>query len=192
MSYRPRNSECLIGSGGEYNMPRTLVSTRALALTSGTIFLTPFFASRSEAITKMRGRTGAAAAATVTTIKVGVYRVDDSGHLILDAVTANTTTMFGTIDNAGTLTNLTATWNKIQGRLYCSAAIFVGTTPPQVWGGSSAFPSTSAGNPFNTWPYDGPLQVTGQTDLVARIASTSLVSAPSIAAAPTPFLEMIP
>lgn len=189
MSYRPRVSESLLGAGGEVSLPRSSITTKALTATSGNILLMPFVATRSEAITKGRVRVGATIAATVTTIKLGVYQVDAAGKLWQAGVTANTTTMTGTANAAGTTTNLAATWNKIAGRLYCAAFIFVGTTAPTIWGGGLSLQSTVPTAPFDFLPYDGPMRVTGQTDLVTSIAKASLTFTDSTAG---PYIEFLP
>lgn len=180
----------LLDTGGETNMSRNAIANITTTATSGAILLTPFIAARSEAITKMRVRVGGTIAATITTIKLGVYQVDKNGNLTLLAITANTTGMTGTANAAGTLTSLTSTFNKIAGRLYCTAFIFVGTTAPTLWGGGGlTSTSTATVNPFDLMPYSGALRRTGQTDLVAAITKANLVIATATQA---PYVEMLP
>lgn len=190
MSYRPRVSEALLAGGGELSMSRQSVSTNALTATSGAILLCPFYASRSEPITKGRVRVGATAAAAVTLIKIGIYQIDLSGNMTLLASTANTTGMCGTPNVAGTLTALTATWSKVAGRLYAAAFVFVGTTAPTIWGGYAAYTSNTPANPFDLKPFDGgALRRTGQTDLTAAIPASSLTV---VSGTQAPLVEFLP
>ena len=189
MTHQTFRTDTLFDTGGEMNMPRYLLTTNTLSMTSGAIILTPFVAARSEAITKLLVRVGTTAAATVTTIKVGIYEVNQAGNLTLIAVSANTTTMCATINAAGTLTSLTSTFNKIANRLYATAFIFVGTTAPLLLGGSgTAFTSTAASAPFNLMPINGALRRTGQTDLITPLALNTL----SISSGTNqPYMEML-
>lgn len=190
MAYRVRNPEQLLAGGGELNMPRTMIATNAVTATSGSILLTPFIASRSEPITKMRVRVGATIAGTVTTIKLGVYEIDQNSNLTLVAVTANTTTMCATANATGTLTSLTATWQKKYGHLYATGFIFVGTTAPTLWGGAGqVFTSTTTVTPFDLAPLTGALRRTGQTDLVAAITKANLAI---LTATQSLYVEMLP
>jgi hypothetical protein len=189
--YRQRLPNTLFDGGGEMSMPRELISSNSLAMTSGEIRFCPFIAARSEAITKVRVRVGTVAAATVTLIRVGIYQVDQSGALWLVASIPNTTTMCPTPATISTTVNLSATFNKICGRLYAAAFIFVGTTAPTLLGGGgSSYANTPSLNPFDLMPFAGALKRTGQTDLVTPVLKSALALAGG--ALPMPLVEMIP
>jgi hypothetical protein len=190
MTHQPFRTDVLFDGGGEMNMPRDRHTVNTLTATSGSILFTPFIAARSEAITKVRVRVGTVAAATVTTIKCGIYEVNQAGNFTLIAITANTTTMAATINAAGTLTNLTTTFSKIANRLYATAFIFVGTTAPTLLGGNgTVFTSTAANNPYSLMPVQGALRRTGMTDLTTpqALSAMSIVSGQV-----APYMEMLP
>lgn len=189
MAFRVIDPDVLLDGGGEVNMPRADIGNITTTATSGSILFTPFIAKRSEAITKVRVRVGATIAGTVTTIKGGIYQIDQNGNLSPIAITANTTTMCATANAAGTLTNLATTFNKVMGRLYATGFIFVGTTAPTLWGGGAlTSTSTAAVDPFDLMPFVGALRATGQTDLVAITkAGLSIVTATT-----APYMEMLP
>jgi hypothetical protein len=189
MAYRTRNPDVLLAGGGETTIPRNAITTNALTLTSQSLVLCPFFSSRSEPITKVRMRVGATIAGTVTLIRVGIYEVDVNGALILVASIANTTTMMGTANAASTLVSLSATWNKVVGRMYAAGVLFNGTTAPTVWGGQIAYTSTATVNPFDLLPYAGPLRKTVQTDLPTSVAKSALSI---LTATQAPYVELLP
>lgn len=190
MSFRVIDPDVLLDGGGELNMTRADVSTIALTATSGSILFTPFLAKRSEAITHVKVRVGATAAATITLIRVGIYAIDQSGNLTLISAMANLTTMCNTANAVSSTGTLTTTFNKVQGRLYATAFIFVGTTAPTLWGGAGlTSTSTATVNPFDLMPFAGALRRSGQTDLVTPVtkANLSIVTATN-----APYVEMLP
>ena len=189
MAFRLRGDDVLLAGGGETSMPRSAISTNALTLTSQSVVFCPFIAARSEAITKVRMRVGATAAATVTLIRVGIYEVDLNGALWLVASIANTTTMMNSANSASTLVSLSATWNKVSGRMYAVGALFNGTTAPTVFGGQIAYTSTAAVDPFDFLPYQGALRKTSQTDLPASVTKAALSI---LTATQAPYVEFLP
>lgn len=193
MAYRTRNPDALLAGGGETTIPRQDIDTNGLILTSQVVVFCPFIASRSEPITKVRMRVGTQAAATVTLIRVGIYEVDVNGALILVASIPNTTTMMGTINAASTLVSLSATWNKVVGRMYAAGVLFNGTTTPFVLGGRTLFTSTAANDPYALLPYAGVgLRKTTQTDLPTSVARSALSINTGANLVAAPYVELLP
>lgn len=111
-----------------------------------------------------------AAGATPTLCRVGFYTVASNGNLTLVAATANTTSLWATV-NTVYETALTATYTFQPGQRYAAGALCVtGATAPQLVGqvySTAAIPTlapqlTSA--------------LTGQTDLPASITAGSLIT----------------
>lgn len=193
MAYRVRDPRVLLAGGGEVTLPREEVNTNALVLTSQVVVFCPFMASRSEPITKVRMRVGATAAATPTTQRIGIYEVDVSGNLILVASTANTGTLWTTANSATAQVALSATWNKVVGRMYAAGALFNGTTAPTVFGANTHFTTTSTNEPYNFLPYAPVgLRKTTQTDLPTSVTKAQLSVNTGANLTAAPYVELLP
>jgi len=155
---------------------RFLANSSALALSSGSMRLAYFRATKTRTVTTLELPSGSVAAgATPTLCRAGFYLIDSAGAGTLVASCANTTTLW-----AGTTTNytpaLTASFTFERGLLYAGAVLCVtGATAPQIHGRTDSTLSTA-----------GPVSViargryaavlAGQTDLPASFTDASLTT----------------
>ena len=162
-------------AGGQWTAARDKVRTNQQAMTSGVLRLSFFTAVRSETITQIRSWSGAAAAAATPTLcRTGVYEVDSSGNLGNLKAHANDTAMWNALNKTETKT-LTTPLSLVAGRYYAAAALVVsGTTVPQLISAAPIFYLAIQAELFTNPPVHGCL--TGQTDLPASITLASLAA----------------
>lgn len=166
----------LPATGGTYTQNRDAIRTNQQAMTSQMLRLSFFTALRTETVTQIRTWTGAAAAAATPTLcRMGVYEVDASGNLGNLKAHANDTALWNGLNQTNTKT-LTSSLNLVAGRIYCAAALCVtATTVPQLISCGPIFylsvQSELAANP----PVGAALPA--QSDLPASIAIGALGAA---------------
>jgi hypothetical protein len=110
-------------SVGESTMRRADVVTGA-NLVSGQENFIFFTAKKTETINNVYTITTAAAGATPTLCRFGIYSVDSSGNLTLVASTPNDTTLFAAANTAYTKA-LSAPFNKVAGQRYAVGLLIV-------------------------------------------------------------------
>lgn len=163
-------------SAGELVPSREMDYTHSLGLEgSGTLLLTYFTAKRSETISQMRMQSGnAAAGATPTLVRWGVYEVDPTtGQGPLVASIANDTSIFASTFTTYTRA-LSSSWSKVKGRRYAVGVLIVtAAAMPTVLG--VAEPAISFFNTVLGYAPRLAAGVTGQTDLPADLGSVTLV-----------------
>jgi hypothetical protein len=118
------------------SMGRNEVLAETAALATGVVVYSFFTARQSiRGANTMAFFTGGTAAATVTTIKYGLYEVASNGDLTLLAKTANDATLLTAADTAyPKVFESSGTVDVKAGKRYASAVIFVGTTAPTLLG----------------------------------------------------------
>lgn len=139
------------------------------SMASGTLRLTYFTAYRSETISSLMTATGGTASGTPTTCKMGLYSIDASGNLTRIGITANDTTIWAAA-NTKYSKALTAPVAVVAGTRYVLAALFVGTTAPNLVARTVL---QAVGNDNNR--IMGALA--GQTDIPASITAGSITVA---------------
>jgi hypothetical protein len=159
---------------GESSLPRwgQLGSTGAVG--SGRLYMQTRAAAKTETITNITMWTAAAAAAATPTLcKMGVYEFDPStDEFVLVGETANDTTLF-----AATQTQydraLTTPYQKVAGRLYGYAVIVISSASmPSFMGRLSNDGTGPAKTVLELQPRRNYV-LSGQTDLPATIAKTA-------------------
>lgn len=111
-----------------------------LALTSGVAIFSVFTAEKRMKTTEALGAaffTGGTAAATVTTIKYGLYEQTASDTFTLRAITANDATLLAAADTRY-FKAFTTPWEVQAGRRYALAVLVVATTMPTLTGSPSS------------------------------------------------------
>jgi hypothetical protein len=122
---------------GESALPRQLINSTGISMTSGTIRLTYFTARKSETVNNVRVLCGTTAAgATPTLIRVGIYTVANNGDLTLVASTASDTTLLAAANTAYTKA-LSAPYAKVAGTRYALGLIVVTAAALPTMGGNS-------------------------------------------------------
>lgn len=157
-------------SSGEATMPRGEVQSN-VTLTSGTVRLSYFTATKTETVNNIKGYTASTAAgATPTLCRLGLYSVDSSGNLTLVASCANDTTLFAATTTAYTKA-LSTPYLKVAGQRYAIGAIVVtGAAAPTT-------PASFFSGPGSEMTTTGPTEAAafaGQSDLPASIPVGSL------------------
>ena len=150
-----------IASGVEVFSRETAATTTAM--TSGTLRLTYFTAYADMTVASLKSATGATAAATPTTCKMGLYSIDGSGNLTRIGITANDTTVWNAATTAFTKA-LTSPVAITKGTRYVFAALYVGTTAPVL---VARTVSQAIGNSNNRLMG----AVAGQTDIPSSITA---------------------
>lgn len=161
---------------------RFLSNVATVALTSGSMRLSYFRATKTRTVTTLEVPSGAVAAgATPTLCRAGFYTVDESGAGTLACACANTTSLW-----AGTVTNYTpalssggglpTSFTFERGRLYAGAVLCVtGATVPQIHGRvDSSFAQSGPLSVLSRGRYAAIL--TSQTDLPASFTDASLTN----------------
>lgn len=116
---------------GEGAFSRRLCSS-SVTIATGTLRMAFWRAQRSGRVGSIKMFTAGTAAATVTTIKFGLWEADDAeSTFTLVASTANDATLFAATNTAYTKAVATA-YKRTRGKLYAAGALFVGTTAPVV------------------------------------------------------------
>lgn len=157
-------------TSGEPTLPRAISTTNSLSMTSGTMLLTWFYATKTETVTKVRWGTGGTAASGLTLTRFGIYTFaggDPTADLTLAASTAaDSTATWGSSTEFDR--NLQASWNKVRGTWYAFGSLFVGTTPPSVLG------NTLASGPLTDEAPRTAAQVASLSDIPSSITAASL------------------
>jgi hypothetical protein len=155
-------------TNGEETAHRLLTSA-AITLTSGTLYLTYFTARKSETITKLMMSVDSIAASGLTYAALGLYTVDGSGNGTLVASTANDTTAFGSTFSLYS-PSLSSSYSKVAGQYYAFAVLCTGTTMPSLTGrvGNSNLMATQGPRLTGT--------ITSQSSLPASYTSGSVTT----------------
>jgi hypothetical protein len=157
---------------GHLNMSSTAVDTfsritnTANALVSGTQYFTFFTPLASRTVSEITMSSAGTAAATVTTVKMGLYTYDGTTATLV-AETANDATVFTSTFTSYTRSFSTgggyaANYNLVAGTRYALGLIVVATTMPSVYMSNTFVP-----NSLNVLDPRLSGSVTGQTDLLA-------------------------
>jgi len=138
----------------------------ANALVSGTQYFTFFTPMASRTVSQVTLSSAGTAAATVTTIKFGLYTWDGTTATLV-AETANDTAVFASTFTAytrsfSTSNGYAATYDLVAGERYALGVVVVATTMPSIYMSNSFVP-----NSLNTLDPRMGGAVTGQTDLLA-------------------------
>lgn len=154
---------------GAESMLRTNALTEQ-TLPSGQLNLAYFTAKRTETVTNVYAHTGsAAAAATPTLCRMGLYSVSPTGDLTLVASAANDTTKFAATYSLVTMA-LSASYNLVAGQRYAIGALIVSTAAtPTLLG---AFFDLSAGLCNLSPRISG--AIAGESDLPSTILSAAV------------------
>lgn len=165
----PNSYETTMGRG-EY-----LGETSALA--SGTVVYSYFTAQRTRSVAGAAVFTGATAAATVTTIKYGLYEVTGAaaGDLTLRAITANDAALL-TVADTRYFKAFTTAWTIKSGRRYALAVLVVATTPPTLVGTPTPAAVNASINAINTLEPRRTSQNASETDLTASVLVAALAA----------------
>lgn len=165
---------------GIESFDRFLANSAAITLTSGSMRIAYFRATKTRTVTTLEVPSGSTAAgATPTLCRAGFYTIDEAGAGTLACACANTTSLW-----AATTTNYTpalssggglpTSYTFERGRLYAAAVLCVtAAAAPQIHGRSDASLSTSGPNSVLTRGRFAGL-LTGQTDLPTSFADASL------------------
>lgn len=148
------------------------------ALTSGTVVYGFFTARRPRTVTGAAFSVSTTAAATVTTIKYGLYEEGSSGALTLRAVTANDAALLAAADTRY-FKAFTSSWALKAGRRYAVALLVVATTMPTLVGNpavGATFDAVTAGI-YNQSPRRCAL-LASQSDLTASATPTAFSALP--------------
>ncbi len=157
---------------GEETIHRRWVTNNSSApLTSGTLRLTYFTARKTETTTQVRVAGGnAAAAATPTLIRFGLWLIAADGGATLVASIANDLTIFAAANTAYTR-SWTTPYAKVAGQRYAFGALCVsGATVPQICSNSM----NAVNEPSAAPRLSG--AITSQTDLPATFADASVAA----------------
>lgn len=111
-------------TAGQETLDRRVFTGLAGASASGQLRLAYFTARKSETITQVRTVSGAAAGATPTLVRIGIYSVAANGDLTLIASTPNDTTLYATANTVYTKA-LTASFNTVKGTRYAIGILVV-------------------------------------------------------------------
>lgn len=161
--------EDIIAPDRVFALPRNEVGG-VVTLTSGETHLTYFTSLASGTATSFRTITGSTAAATVTTCKVGLYRVEVDGSLTLLSDVANDAAMWTAANTAYTKA-IPTPFAISQGVRYALATLFVGTTAPTLVSSATAAAFQSGvGFVDQTAPVRAGKKA-GQTDLTATLST---------------------
>lgn len=157
---------------GEETLLRDIAFSSAVVTSSGALRLAYFTARKSETTTQVRvGTGGAAAAATPTLIRVGLYTIDGTGAGALVAATASDTAMFAAVNTTYTRA-WAASYAKVAGQRYALGVLVVtpAATPTFV---GQAVSADSATDPRLTG------QVAAQTDLPSSFTAGQVTASGS-------------
>ena len=145
-------------------------------------------AQRSGWVGSIKMFTAGTAAATVTTIKFGLYEADDAeSTFTLKAVTANDTALFAATNTVYSKA-VTTGYKRTRGKLYAAGALFVGTTAPVVVAAPVLLgPVDSTSLAYNPSPISGVLS--SITDLPTSFTLSTLTGG---SANQAPYVELVP
>lgn len=154
---------------GQETFSRGFAATTT-AMTSGVLRLTYFTAYRTETIASLASGTGATAAATPTTCKMGLYSVDAvTGDLTRVGITANDTAIWAATNTKYTKA-MTGTVSVVAGTRYVFACLYVGTTAPVLSARTVPQALASDNNRMHA-------SLSAQTDIPSSITAASLAVA---------------
>ena len=168
---------------GESTISRIQVTSNAITVASGELVLTYFTAARTETITQVAMGTGSTGTTgTPSVIRVGIYAVDGSGNLALEASTPHDATLLAAIDTRYAKA-LSASWSKSRGNRYAVGLLQINTGQVAKLSGRQL--ATVIGQ------FVGPptisARISGQATLPATIAAAALTSGPRMV-----YFEMLP
>jgi hypothetical protein len=170
MSYNTGYWDMVALQSGDSTFPRRTIAQSTVSTGNGNLRLTYFVSRIGETVTQVRTLSGTTAAVGTTLAKVGVYSEDASGNLTLIGATANTTTLWATINTAYT-TSLSSSFAKTRGVRYAVGTLVVGTTTSPTLQGITAptVPVETSQQPRMSG------LISGQTDLPSSITAASLL-----------------
>jgi hypothetical protein len=171
-----------LAAGGEVLFHPSLANQNAIALATGTMFLSYGYAQVSETIDHISIPTGGTAATGATYAAYVLFTVDGSGNLTRVAATASNTALWTTNFQAYNGTNvnqaLTAPYAKVAGLLYAGGLLYVGAGTPPTIVGASGF----AGDGGSSLAAGLSGKVTGLAAVPSSVAAGSVVSTPFVPA----------
>jgi hypothetical protein len=135
--YDPMLSALGMSSLTPETMPRTAAAAAGNTV-SGEVHLSFFTAAQTKTVSNISMVTSGTAAATVTTIRLGLYTVDGSGNVTLVARTANDTTLFNATNATftrpfNTTGGFPSSYELVAGTRYAVGFIVVATTRPSLY-----------------------------------------------------------
>lgn len=155
---------------GQSTMSRFSILVASASVSSQSMRLTYFTATKTQTVSRIEMFSGTtAAAATPTLIRLGLYTVADNGNLTLVASTPNDTTLFAA---ATTLYNkaLSAPYILLKGQRYAFGILIVSAVATPTFYGNNAIPVAVAQyNPRVA------AALSGQADLPSSVANASLI-----------------
>lgn len=168
-------AEALLGLGirsdrlalGQESVPREF-ATSLITMSSSNLRFSFFTARKSETITKIRTVSGAAAEATPTLCRVGLYEVSAAGDLTLVASTANTTSLWAAA-STGYDTALSASYDVVAGVRYAVGLLCVTAASAPTAAGAVSGPSADVGRAPRISGVVG-----GQTNLPSTVLAASV------------------
>jgi hypothetical protein len=170
-------------SAGEGSVLRPLVTTNA-SLASGVLRLAFFTARKTETVNSLRVFSASTAAgATPSLVRSGIYSVDGSSNITLQAAIVNDTSIFAAANTAYTRA-LSVPFAKVAGTRYAVGVLVVtAAAAPNTPCSLPAIPTSEA----STIAPILSAQVGGQTDLPASVAVGSFVSTQA-----RPYVVLVP
>lgn len=160
-------------TSGQETHDRKYIRDSTVALTSGTVRYIYFTSRKTETVNNIRMTSGGTAAATVTTVQVGIYQVEANGDLTKLGETPNDATLL-----TGTSTQytkaLSAPVNLVAGQRYAIALLVVASTMPTMAG----VVGTISAELFSSAPRIA-ATFAGQSALVSSVANASLAGSGS-------------
>ena len=164
---RPVSSAPYLLTTGEEAYSREIITNTSITLITGRVHLI-FWTARKAGTTSNVVFLSAAAGATNTLARIGVYSVDAAGALTLVGSSASDTALF-TVANTRIVKALSSPFARVLGQRYATALLCVGGTMPSVGG------RASGGQTQSEW-FQAPMLTAGATaaDLPATIPLASL------------------
>jgi hypothetical protein len=169
MTYNTNYWDMISLQSGESTIPRRAIASNGVQTVNNIIRLTYFVSRVGETVTQVRTLSGSQAAVGATLAKVGIYSEDASGNLTLVGATANTTSLWGTVNTSYT-TPLSSSFAKLRGVRYAVGVLVVGTTTAPFLHGITlpVVASETAASPRMSGTYTA-------SDLPSSIAAGSVV-----------------
>lgn len=167
---------------GEATVPRMLVNSGGITLTSGSVRLGYFTARLTQTVTRVRVlSSGTAAGATPTLVKVGVYTVDGSGNLTLAGASTSDPTLFAAASTTYTATLSSTTTITAGSRYAIGVLVVTAAAAPTIYGVNALLAAEMAVAPRLAG------SVSGQTDLPATVTAAGIGSSGSM-----PYAVLLP
>lgn len=175
-------------TSGEGTFSRRL-ATSSVTVATGTLRMAFFRAAKSGSVGKLRAYTAGTAAATVTTIKYGLWEADEAeDDFTLVAATANDATLLAATNTVYEKAVATA-YVRTKGKLYAAGILFVGTTAPVVVASPVILgPTGSTSIAYNPTPVSG--LIGSLSDLPDTFSLATLVA--GAAGLQAPYMDLLP